>query len=1307
MRKTTFTSRLILLAGGGLMTVAAAAAAQLPAGFEETVVFSGLKQPTAVAFSPDGRVFVAEKSGKIKVFASLTATTPTLFANLSNNVFHNWDRGLLGLALDPEFPTKPYVYVLYTYDGDIGGAAPKWGTPGVPEDPCPNPPGATADGCTVSGRLSRLEAFGSVMTGSELVLVHDWFQQYPSHSLGSIAFGSDGALYASGGDGASYNWADYGQKGSPLNPGGDPPVGVGGVQTPPTAEGGALRSQDLRSSGDPVTLDGTLIRVDPATGTGLSGNPLFSSSDPNARRIVAHGLRNPFRFTMRPGTGEIWIGDVGWGAWEEIDRITSTATLRNFGWPCYEGTPKQSAYDAANLNLCESLYATPAAVTAPYFSYAHQQDVVPGEPCLNGSSSISAVAFYSGANYPAAYAGALFFGDYSRQCLWVMPKGANGQPDPAAVAVFGSDVRRPVDLKAGPGGDLYYVDFAGGTIRRIQFTGADQSPTAMIQAVPTSGPAPLQVSFDASASSDPNPGDTLTYEWDLDGDGAYDDSTSPTPTFTYTIPNSYTVRLRVTDPGAASATSSVVITAGDSPPMATIASPAPTFTWKVGDTINFSGSATDAKDGALPAPALSWSVLMHHCPATCHVHPIQDFAGVANASFPVPDHEYPSHLELQLTATDSSGLTDTKSLTLNPKTVSLGLQSSPQGLQLVLGSGAETAPFNRTVIVGSSNSVSAPLSQTLGPTTYEFGYWSTAEAQTHLVTAPAFPTTYTATYGEALPDPWLDQDVGVVTDAGTAVTIGGAFAVTGSGSDIGLAADAFHFAYRPMSGDGQIVARLANQGNAHLLAKAGVMIRESLASGSRYAMMALTPANGAVFQRRDTPGGTSTATPGASVGAPYWVKLVRSGTNLTGFTSPDGVVWTVAGSGTISMASAALVGLAVVSHVGAKLSTALFDNIAVMPLPSPAGTSLPASWADQDIGPVGQAGSAAESGGTYTVVGSGANIAGTSDGFHLVYRPMSGDGEIVARITGVQNTTTNSKGGIMIRESLAANSSNVAMILTGGNRFQFQVRASTGATTSVWSGNQTPPLWVKLVRSGNTFAAYRSSNGVSWTLYAASPVTVPMANDVYVGLVMSSNDNAVLGAATMDGVSVATGPLPVPWTSQDVGTVGVSGTATNAAGVFQVVGSGANIAGTSDGFHFVYQSMSGDGEIVARITGVQNTTTNSKGGIMIRESLAANSSNVAMILTGGNRFQFQVRASTGATTSVWSGNQTPPLWVKLVRSGNTFTAYRSSNGVSWTLYAASPVTVPMANDVYVGMVMTSNDNTVLGTATLDNVAKSP
>src|SRR5688572_17085376 len=194
---------MVILSTAGLPT--RARAATLPPGFQESIVFSGLTQPTAVRFAPDGRVFVAEKRGVVKVFDSLADPTPDVFADLNVNVHNFWDRGLLGLALDPSFPAEPYVYVMYTYDHVLGSAAaaPRWGTPGVYSDACPSPPGATADGCVVSGRLSRLQASGNTMVGPEQVLIEDWCQQYPSHSVGSVEFGADGALYASAGDGAS------------------------------------------------------------------------------------------------------------------------------------------------------------------------------------------------------------------------------------------------------------------------------------------------------------------------------------------------------------------------------------------------------------------------------------------------------------------------------------------------------------------------------------------------------------------------------------------------------------------------------------------------------------------------------------------------------------------------------------------------------------------------------------------------------------------------------------------------------------------------------------------------------------------------------------------------------------------------------------------------------------------------------------------------------------------------------------------------------------------------------------------------
>ncbi len=188
--------------------------------------------------------------------------------------------------------------------------------------------------------------------------------------------------------------------------------------------------------------------------------------------------------------------------------------------------------------------------------------------------------------------------------------------------------------------------------------------------------------------------------------------------------------------------------------------------------------------------------------------------------------------------------------------------------------------------------------------------------------------TVSTTIGAAtLPSPWIDMDIGNVGQAGSASYASGAFTVKGSGDDIWDNADAFHFVFQSMTGDGSIVARVASIDYTNSWAKAGVMIRESLDADARHAMAVVTAGNGVAFQRRTTPGGTSYHTAGAAVDAPYWVKLTRSGSTFTAYRSADGSTWAPVGSATISMATSVYVGLALTSHNNSTLNASVLDNV--------------------------------------------------------------------------------------------------------------------------------------------------------------------------------------------------------------------------------------------------------------------------------------------------------------------------------------------------------------------------------------------
>src|SRR5262249_17876150 len=643
----------------------------LPPGFQETAVITGRQFPTAIRFAPNGMVFVAEKRGELWVYSGVSDPGPRLVIDLRASTYNFWDRGMLGLAIDPQYPVRPYVYVLYAHDTWLPGdprfgdpTQPRWGT-GLPNpsdaDPCPSPPGATQDGCVVYGRLSRITIDQQTLIGTEQVLLQgNWCQQYPSHSVGDLLFGDDGYLYVSGGEGASCTTPDWGQFGNPC---GDP-MNSGGN----TAEGGSLRAQDILTPGDPTAFGGSILRLDVSSlpVKAPPDNPLVGVGAADDDFIIATGLRNPFRITHRPGTSEIWVGDVGEDLWEEINRIQSpTAPVEDFGWPCYEGGNGVNLVHSghAQQTLCQRIYGSlgppiPSYVSIQpsYFAYQHSNVVVAGDGCPTGSSAIAGLAFKNADDFGSHYRNALFFEDATRACIWAMIAGTNGLPDPSRIEPFLSSAPvtgEIVDLQMGPDGALYYVAHVDGKVFRISYFAGNQPPSAVVSATPTNGTAPLTGQLDASASSDPEDGKNVSFSWDLDDDGVFGDATTPTVSHTFTQPGVDTVWVRVTDSHGASSLASVTITAGNTPPVPVITAPMPGFHWSTGEIIDFAGQATDPQDGPLPPSQLTWQIILHHCHAVgdCHTHFITSVTG-SSGSVDGPEHEYPSYLELQLTATD-------------------------------------------------------------------------------------------------------------------------------------------------------------------------------------------------------------------------------------------------------------------------------------------------------------------------------------------------------------------------------------------------------------------------------------------------------------------------------------------------------------------------------------------------------------------------------------------------------------------------------------------------------------------------------
>ena len=346
-------------------------AATLPAGFIETQVGGTLTpgRPTAMAFAPDGRLFVCLQTGQLRVIKN-GALLANPFVSLTVDSFG--ERGLLGIAFDPSFASNQFVYVYHT----------------VPGTPAHN-------------RVSRFTANGDVAAvGSETAILDlDNLSDATNHNGGAIHFGPDDKLYVAVGENAN-----------------------------------AANAQTLSNR------LGKLLRIN-ADGSIPSDNPFFGVASGANRAIWALGLRNPFTFGFQPGTGRLFINDVGQNTWEEInDGIAGS----NYGW-----------------SICEGFCSPPNAnLRDPLFEYGHGMGSTTGCAIVGG-------AFYNPAinQFPASYTGKYFFGDLCSGWIRLFDPSNN------TASAFATGISTLVDLKVGPEGSLYYLAQGnGGQVWKISVT---------------------------------------------------------------------------------------------------------------------------------------------------------------------------------------------------------------------------------------------------------------------------------------------------------------------------------------------------------------------------------------------------------------------------------------------------------------------------------------------------------------------------------------------------------------------------------------------------------------------------------------------------------------------------------------------------------------------------------------------------------------------------------------------------------------------------------------------------------------------
>lgn len=708
-----------------LSTISTPLLSQISEKFDDELISSELELPVGVIVDPEGRVLVWEKGGKLKWVSTEVGTEPITVLDISDRVASWADQGLMCVALDPDYALNRYVYVAYAVDRYFLEHH---------KDSNYNPDSTITKQATI-GRIARYTmnaSFDQVIPNSEYIIVGNDFSDGISisadfHGLGSIVFGDDGSLLFSVGDGGNDDEDEPDQNHFYA----DQALQDGIITEKEIV--GPFRAQLLDN------LNGKILRINPLTGEAYPSNPFFDPDNPSSdqSKVYSLGHRNAFAFVKVPGTGDaiagngnpgiLFSGDVGGGAWEELNLIDQPGL--NFGWPNFEGYLNQWPY---HFQLFKENLDAPnpegALCDRPYFYF---QDLITNEqkdggdahfpnPCIpeiDVSSTTQTfvqrppVIAWSNSKwnlpertivkslesndvfirdqraFPLGFIDKDFGGYSSMPGFWY---SSGSLPDSMNNTLFVADfsgwirafhfdenytLTKVTTIKEDVKGivrmtfheeeqAIYYVDIEENTLHRLIYDG-NPRPVAQLEFDQNYGASPLMVTFDGSGSYDPR-GENLEFEWDF-GDGSKSSLTSPSHEFTYTDGSkAFDVSLKVTDEIGQIAIESMVVSVNNTPPTADISGA------KDGDFYSISGrnfipltaKSFDAEE-ANENLTYTWEQFLHH---NFHFHPENPVSDSVFVAITEPlgckDEDY--WYRVRLTVEDSYGLSDMKEINLYP-----------------------------------------------------------------------------------------------------------------------------------------------------------------------------------------------------------------------------------------------------------------------------------------------------------------------------------------------------------------------------------------------------------------------------------------------------------------------------------------------------------------------------------------------------------------------------------------------------------------------------------------------------------------